>query len=64
MQEDPRETVQRLASLAGVPLSDERVAALALVLPAVLPAIAALAAVDYGETEPAGRFRPRADVRG
>ncbi len=61
MQDDPRETVRRLAALAGVPLSDERIAALALLLPAVQAAAAALAAVDYGGAEPAGRFRPRAE---
>jgi hypothetical protein len=59
MQDDPRETIRRLATLAGMPLSEERIDALALALPFVQAGIAALAAVDYGEAEPAGRFRAR-----
>ncbi len=62
MQDDPRETIRRLAALAGVPLSDERITALALLLPAVQAGMAALAAIDYREVEPAGRFRPRAEA--
>jgi len=58
MQEDPRETVRRLAGLAGVPMSEERIAALALVFRLLQPAIALLCALDYGDAEPAGRFRP------
>ena len=59
MQDDPRETVRRLATLAGMPLPEERIAAMALALPFLQAGFAALAAVDYGEAEPAGRFRPR-----
>ena len=62
MQEDPRETVRRLAALAGVPLSDERIVTLALLLPAVQAGVAALAAIDYRQAEPAGRFRPGAEA--
>jgi hypothetical protein len=58
MQDDPQETIRRLATLAGMPLPDERIAALALALPFVQVGVAALAVVDYGEVEPAGRFRP------
>ncbi len=62
MQDDPRETVRRLALLAGVPLSEERIAALAPLLPAVQAGVAALAAIDYRKAEPAGRFRPRPEA--
>jgi hypothetical protein len=57
MDDDPRETVRRLAALAGMPLSEERIAALVLSLPFVQAGLAALADVDYREAEPAGRFR-------
>ncbi len=59
MQDDARETVRRLAALAGIPLSEERIAALALTLPFVQVGLTALANMEYGETEPAARFRPR-----
>jgi len=59
MQDDPRDTVRRLAALAGMPLSEERIAALARALPAVQADLAALADVGYVEAEPTGRFRPR-----
>ena len=59
MEDDPRETVRRLAALAGVPLSEERIAALVPALPFVQAQLAALASVDYHDAEPAGRFRPR-----
>jgi aspartyl-tRNA(Asn)/glutamyl-tRNA(Gln) amidotransferase subunit A len=49
MQDDPRETIRRLAALAGIPLSEERIAAVALILPVVQSGAAALAAVEYGE---------------
>ena len=58
MQDDPRETISRLALLVGVPLTQERIAALALTLPFVQTGIAALADIDYREAEPAARFRP------
>lgn len=58
MQEDPRETIQRLAALAGVPLSDERAAAAATAMPLVTAVAQALAAADPGEAEPAARFQP------
>ncbi len=59
MQDDARETVRRLAALAGIPLSEERIAALALTLPFVQVGLTALANVEYGGAEPAARFRPR-----
>ena len=59
MQDDARETIRRLATLAGVPLTQERIAALALTLPFVQTVVAALADIDYREAEPAARFRPR-----
>ena len=62
MDDDPRETVRRLAALAGVPLSEERITALVPALPFVQAGLAALASVDYREAEPAGRFRPRPEA--
>ena len=58
MQEDPRDTVRALAALAGVPMTAQRVAAAALTLPLVKASADALYGIDYGETEPACRFRP------
>ncbi len=62
MEDDPRETVRRLAALAGIPLSEERFAALAQVLPFIQAGLAALADGDYREAEPAVRFRPRPEA--
>lgn len=58
MQDDLRDTVRRSAKLAGLPLSEERIAALAMAFRFFQPAIAVLAETDYGDAEPAGRFRP------
>ncbi len=62
MQDDARETIRRLATLAGVPLTQERIDALALTLPFVQTGVATLADIDYREAEPAGRFRPRPEA--
>ncbi len=62
MHDDARETIQRLAAVAGVPLTQERIAALALTLPFVQTAVVALADIDYREVEPAARFRPRPEA--
>ncbi len=62
MEDVPRETVRRLAALAGMPLSEERIAALVPALPFVQAGLAALASVDYREAEPAVRFRPRPEA--
>ena len=62
MQDDARETIRRLATLAGVPLAQERVDALALALPFVQTGVTALANIDYREFEPAARFRPRPEA--
>lgn len=59
--DNEREIVRRLAALAGVPLSEERIAALAQALPAVQAQVARLADLNYREAEPAGRFRPRSE---
>ena len=59
MEDDRRETIRRIAALAGVPLSEERIAALEATLPFVNAQVALLAKVDYREAEPAGRFCPR-----
>lgn len=58
---DDREIVRRLAALAGVPLSEERIAALARTLLFVQTQVARLADLNYREAEPAGRFRPRSE---
>ncbi len=62
MQDDARETIRQLAALAGVPMTEERIAALALTLPFVQTGVAALADIDYREVEPAARFRPRPEA--
>ena len=62
MEDDPRETVRRLAALAGVPLSEERIATLAQVLPFIQAQVARQADLDCREAEPAGRFRPRPEA--
>ena len=62
MQDDARETIRRIAALAGVPLTQERLDALALTLPFVQTGMAALADIDYHEAEPAARFRPRPEA--
>ncbi len=62
MEDDPRETVRRLAALAGIPLSEERIAALAQVLPFIQAQVARLADLDSRDAEPAGRFRPRPEA--
>lgn len=58
MEEDLRDTVRSLAALAGVPMTTQRVAALALALPLLRAGADALYAIEYGETEPATRFTP------
>ncbi len=50
--------MRRLAALAGVPMTDERIASTALALPVARAVAAALSAVDYGDVDPAGGFRP------
>ncbi len=62
MQDDARDTIRRLATLAGVPLTQERIDALALTLPFVQTGVATLTDIDYREAEPAARFRPRPDA--
>ena len=58
MQENPREYVRMLAALAGAPVSVEHIAAVAQALPLLHGGCEALAAVDYGDIEPAPVFRP------
>jgi hypothetical protein len=62
MEDDTRETVRRLAALAGMSLPEERITALAQILLFVRPQVACLADLGYGEAEPAGRFHPRAEA--
>ena len=59
MQDNHRDTVRRIAALASVPLAEERSADLALSLPFVQVAVAALAAVDYCDADPEAPFPPR-----
>ena len=54
MEEETRDVAGWLAALANVPMTRERIAALALDQTSVL----ALAAVEYGEVEPACYFHP------
>jgi hypothetical protein len=60
MQDDPLDTARRTAALAGFRLAEERIAALALALPFVQASVAALAAVDFRDADPATPFPPRA----
>lgn len=50
--------VQQLARLAGIELSEERASALIVPLRAMEDAARQLAAFEYGEAEPSGRFHP------
>ena len=61
--DDPRSAIAYLAAQAGLSLGDEDMEALLLSLPLVRAAMAALSAPDYGETEPAGRFRAPGPAR-
>ncbi len=61
MDDDRREIIRRLAALAEIPLSEDRIAALATILPFVQAQIARLADLNYGEAEPAGRFHTRSE---
>ena len=58
MEDDPRDTVRGLAALAGVPMTTQRIAALALALPLLRAGADALYAIEYGDTEPAPGFKP------
>ena len=58
MEEDARDVAGWLAALANVPMTRERIAALARVLPPLRATALALSAVEYHEGEPACRFRP------
>jgi hypothetical protein len=59
MDDDPRETIRRLAAQAGMPLAEERIAVLVPALSFVQAQLTALASIDYREAEPTSRFRPR-----
>ena len=59
MQDDSLDTARRTAALAGFHLAEERISALALALPFIRAAVAALAAVDYRDADPAAPFPPR-----
>lgn len=50
--------LQALAAAAGLDLSKERRAVLAASVERVRALLDALAAIDYGDAEPAARFRP------
>lgn len=65
MEPDPATSLPLIFELAGLPLSEERRALMAGALPLARAATAALAAPNYGEIEPASRFRPdgRASAR-
>ncbi len=58
MEEQTHIAVRRMAEMAGITLTEDRLTALAASLPRTQRMIAALADLDYGETEPANRFRP------
>ena len=56
MKEQTQHEAARMALLAGVRVPDGRIAALAAGLELTKRIAMMLAAVDYGETEPASRF--------
>ena len=58
MEEQTHIAVRRMAEMAGLSLTEDRLTALAAALPRTQRMIAALAELDYGDTEPANRFRP------
>lgn len=57
MQPDLSPTLQGAFATAGLSLPQDRIAAVAQALPIVRAGCATLADVDYGEIEPASRFR-------
>ena len=59
---DDLDDVKRMARRAGIDLTDERAQGLAGAIRSVEQVARALAAIEYGEAEPAARFRaPRPD---
>lgn len=52
--------IQRIARRAGVDLPEERAQMLVAALAGIDDAARLLSAIEYGETEPAARFRPPA----
>ena len=62
MQEDPHEFARVLTALAGLAMSEERIAAIAAVLPLLHGGAEALAAIEYGEIEPAPTLRLRPEA--
>jgi Asp-tRNA(Asn)/Glu-tRNA(Gln) amidotransferase C subunit len=62
MQNDHPQTIRRLAAIARIPLSEERIATLETALPFIQAQVALLAEADYREAEPAGRFPPRPEA--
>ena len=62
MREDPHEFVRVLAALAGLPVTAERIAAIAAILPFLHAGNEDLSAIDYGEIEPAPAFRLRREA--
>ncbi len=57
MEADLRITLRAAFARAGLDLPEERLPAMARALETVRAVTAALAPVDFGETEPASRFR-------
>jgi hypothetical protein len=60
MDQEPAATVRALARLAAITVPEEREEALAAGFEGTRRIAEALAGRDYGEAEPAARFRPRA----
>ena len=63
MPQQDRDEVAQLTALAGLAVPEARLAALTAGLALAKGIAAALAAVAYGETEPASRFQPPAPDR-
>ena len=59
---DDSDKVRQMARRAGITLTDERAQGLSGALRNLERVASALAAIDYGEAEPAARFKaPRSD---
>jgi len=58
MQDQPTFNVRQFAAAARIPVPEARLPALAAGLATTLDNMARLLALDFGEAEPAPRFRP------
>jgi len=55
---DPQRDVLAISQTAGLTLTEERIAAIAVGAKTIRASLEALFAADFGTSEPASRFRP------